>query len=107
MARTRTGGAKFRTKTSKEGEQPKYITQNGGTLLTTDWEGNYSYLCEVDTDMKGEDGYPIRARLEKAKFVARDKAGKVLKTINMDMSRTFINIIAWEDMPKRPPREDG
>lgn len=95
MARQRVGGLKFRTK----GDDGKYITQNAGVALSTDWEGNYSLIIEVDTDDKTEEGYPVRAKLAAAKFVTPD--GKVIK---MDLSNTFVNFIAWEDLAKRPPK---
>ena len=34
------------------------------------------------------------------KFVTPDG-----KTIKLDLTNTFINLIAWEDMDKRPPKE--
>ncbi len=113
MPRKRVMGVKTRTRTSPRGETPAvYETGNQGAVLSTDWEGNYSLLLEVDTDIVGDNGYPVRAKLEKAKYVARDKDGAVLKTINKTYVdddgklNTFINLIAWEDLKGRPPKED-
>lgn len=113
MARKRVMGIKARTRTTPRGETPaQYETENQGAVLSTDWEGNYSLLFEVDTDIIGDNGYPVRAKLEKAKFVARDKDGTVLKTINKQYVdgdgklNTFINLIAWEDLKGRPPKEE-
>ena len=97
MARKRVGGLKFRTKL----DDGTYTTQNAGVVLSTDWEGNYSLIIEIDTDEKTEEGYPVRAKLAAGKFVTPD--GKVIK---LDLTNTFCNLIAWEDFAKRPPRED-
>jgi len=96
MARKRTAGLKFRTKL----DDGTYTTQNAGVVLSTDWEGNYSLILEIDTDEKTEEGYPVRAKLAAGKFVTPDG-----KTIKLDLTNTFINLIAWEDMDKRPPKE--
>jgi hypothetical protein len=95
MARKRVAGLKFRTKL----EDGTYTTQNAGVALSTDWEGNYSLIVEIDTDDKTEEGYPVRAKLAAGKFVTPD--GTVIK---LDLTNTFINLIAWEDMDKRPER---
>ncbi len=105
MARRRVGGFKFRHKQA----DGSYVTENAGTLLSTDWEGNYSGIIEIDTDEKKKvttrDGkeieVPVRAKLAAAKFVTED--GKVIK---LDLTNSFFNVIAWEDLAKRPPRED-
>lgn len=97
MARKRVGGVKLRTKNA----DGNYETENGGVCLSTDWEGNYSLIIELDTDEKDDKGYPIRAKLVAGKF--QTPGGEVIKR---DLSRTFFNLIAWEDMDKRPPRQD-
>jgi len=96
MARKRVGGLKFRHKQ----DDGSYVTENAGVVLSTDWEGNYSCIIEVDTDEKTEEGYPVRAKLAAAKFVT--ESGKVVK---LDLTNTFVNFIAWEDLAKRPPRD--
>jgi len=68
MARKRTAGLKFRTKL----DDGTYTTQNAGVVLSTDWEGNYSLILEIDTDEKTEEGYPVRAKLAAGKFVTPD-----------------------------------
>lgn len=105
MSRRRVGGLKFRHKQA----DGSYVTENAGTILSTDWEGNYSLIVEVDTDKKKKvttkDGkeieVPVRAKLAAAKFVT--ETGEVIK---LDLTNSFVNLIAWEDLAKRPPRED-
>ena len=97
MARKRVGGLKFRHKQ----DDGSYVTENAGVVLSTDWAGNYSCIIEVDTDKQDENGYPIRAKLAAAKFVTKD--GEVVK---LDLTNTFVNFIAWEDLAKRPPKDD-
>ena len=102
--RRRVGPIKARTRVGDK----EYITQNFGAVLTTDWEGNYSLILEVDTDEKQENGYPVRARLAAAKFLTPDNKEIKMSFVDDDgKPNTYFNFIAYEDLPKSPPRDNG
>ena len=69
----------------------------GVILGDENYPGSCSVIIELDTDKKGADGYPVRAKLVACKFLAPDG-----EEILVDVSESFINATFWHEVARSP-----
>ena len=75
-----------------------YETTKAGAVITTKFAGNYRIIFELPTGGKTENGYDEMEPVVAIKTASMKKG--------LDISEAFFHLNAWEDMPKRPPRQD-
>jgi hypothetical protein len=67
-----------------------------GALFTSPYPGNLGVSLTLPSGETGENGYPVRERLQAVKS----------NTHKVDISECFINAIVYEAIDARPPYED-
>lgn len=100
--------AKLELKISKDNPQFAELlplgrtTKNGdlvveiGGVFTSPYQGNMGVSLTLPTGETGENGYPVRERLQAVKS----------NTHKIDISECFINAIVYEAIEARPPYKD-
>lgn len=67
-----------------------------GAVFDSPWPGNYGVSLSLNTGKDNEAGYP-----EREKIVAiKTESGRAL-----DISEAFVNMVVFEEMESKPPRD--
>lgn len=81
---------------SKKLDDGTRVNENAGNIVSSEYQGSYTFFFEFDTDKKDENGYTVRDRV----VALKTESGR-----KIDISEAYLNITAWEDMAGKPPRD--